>query len=51
MKEFELDGLGSDDEIEELTKLINPYEHQNQLKFSKNGIVKFVDNIVEQEST
>ena len=50
MREFQLDGLGDDEEIEELANLINPYELEKQLKFSKNGIVKYIDEIVEQES-
>ena len=40
----------SDEEIEELLQYKNEYEDQLGIKYSKNGIIQFVENLVKQES-
>ena len=40
----------SDEEIEEMAQFKNAYEEELGIKFSKNGIKEFIDNLVERES-
>jgi len=49
LSEFEVDGLDSDEEPEELLPLKN--EHELNLKFSKNAIVQHINNLIEFEAS
>lgn len=40
----------SDEEIEELVPYKNQYEKQQGIKFSKNGLVKYIEDMLELES-
>ena len=50
MVDFMWDGPeNSDEEIEEMAVLKNKYEKERGIVFSKNGIISFIENLVEQE--
>lgn len=42
--------MDSDEEIEELLPLKNEFEKKLGIKFSKNGIVKFIEDNIRKES-
>ena len=50
MSQFILNGYGSDEEIPELKGLISPKEQEKGLKFSKNGIIKYINDYVDHET-
>ena len=50
MSQFIMNGYGSDEEIPELRGLISPKEQEKGLKFSKNGIIKYINDYVDQET-
>jgi len=52
LSELEWDGPeDSDEEIESLAKLKTDWEIQNNVKFSKNGIISYIESFIEQESS
>lgn len=46
MQDFKIPHLGDDDELDEIRKYISPFELQRGLKFSKNGIMKYVEDLM-----
>lgn len=50
MKEYIWDGPeDSDEEIEDMAKLKTQYEIDEGIKFSKNGIMKYIEELLEKE--
>jgi len=51
MTDFLWDGPeDSDEEIAELVPFKNEFEHKLGVKFSKNGIIDFIENLIATES-
>ena len=51
MKNYIWDGPeDSDEELEELTQFKNDYEEEMGIKYSKKGIIQFIENFVRKES-
>lgn len=51
MSDFKWDGPeDSDEEIESLANLKVPWEEEQGIKFSKNGIIKFVEETIKSEA-
>ena len=51
MQDFEWDGPSdSDEEIECMAVLKNQWEIDNGVKFSKNGLIEYIDSFIERES-
>ena len=43
-------GEDSDEEVEHARNVITPFEEEKGLKFSKNGMIKFIEEIIETSS-
>lgn len=38
--------MADDEELEDIKKFISPFEMERGLKFSKNGIVKYIEDLM-----
>ena len=46
MVDFQIPQLGDNEELQEIRQCISPFELERNLKFSKNGLVKFIEELL-----
>ena len=46
MVDFQIPQLGDNEELQEIRQYISPFELEKNLKFSKNGLVKFIEELL-----
>jgi hypothetical protein len=46
MHDYLLDGYDSNEEISEFAEMMNPYEKEKAIKFSKRGVIQFINKTI-----